>query len=255
MTQGYWFKIFLGAFAIFVVGMGVVQAVEKGKNTIEQIAHSDASITLPLLSKPFMLEGRDLGKLKSLRIDRSAPKAISGFHLAIELDDPAALESLATCDLSLDDFENIDFESTGFVCVSPFDMQEQGMVPFGTITFRPSGEVHVLNVPASIVEDLRREMGNGAAELDGVGAEINAAMAEVANELGHDKLQVKVNGRNVVDIQGGEQGGHLIIRDPATGKAIVEARGGPDGGVLKIDAGEGATTVTAPKAPGAPDTP
>jgi hypothetical protein len=228
MTNGYWFKIFIGAFAIFVIGMGVVQAVEKGKHSLEEFAHGNASITVPLLSKPFMLEGSDLGDLKSLRIDRSAPKAISAFNLTIDLDDASALEMLATCDISLNEFENVDFDKIGFVCVSDADMQAEEMLPFGIITFRPSGQRHTLNLPRSVVDELRREFDGAAVEVDAAMAEVDAAMAEVANELNGNKIQVRINGRNVVDIQGGEGGGRMVIRDPATGEAIVEASGGPD---------------------------
>ncbi len=245
MTKGYWFKIILGALAIFVLGMVVVEGISEGKHKIEQVVASNASINLPLLSKPFMLEGRDLGAMKSLRIDRSAPKAISGIHLSIDLENATALEALATCDLSLDSFQDVDFASAGFVCVSPLDMVDQEMIPFGTITFQPSGQVHQLNIPRSIVDDLRHEMSDASVEVGEAMAEVRTAVSEIRSELDGNAIQVKVNGKNVIDMAGAGKDGHMIIRDPATGKTIVEIKGGPDGGVLKIDAGEATTATSA----------
>src|SRR5690606_1608856 len=120
MTRWYWAKIVLGMLAIFVVGMVGANVMSAGKEKATRFVASDASITLPMFGMPFMLEGSNIGKLKRLKIERSAPESVRAIHLTAELDSDAVLQKLATCQISLDDFDTIDENST-FVCVEPVD--------------------------------------------------------------------------------------------------------------------------------------
>jgi hypothetical protein len=96
-----------------------------------------------------------------------------------------------------------------------------------------------------VVADLRHELEGVAPAVDQAIAD--GALEDAANRLDAGKIQVKINGRNVIDIDGSKGAGRLIIRDPATGKTVVEARSGPNGGVLNIDAGEAPVAPATPK--------
>ncbi len=219
MTPRYWIKIVLGMLGVFVVGMLVAEAIQQGKTKVHRLVESNAAVTLPMFGVPFMLGDTKLGAMQSLRVERDAPRVVSGFHLKVRLDDPSALDTLAVCQISLDDFDSID-EHSHFICVAPADSIAQGMERFGTITFEPSGQVHTLLAPADVRHELRTAMVDDAAQADG-----STAVAIDSADGGN--VSVKINGQQVIDIHGDSAGGHVIIKDPSTGKTLVEVKGGP----------------------------
>ena len=178
MTRWYWAKIVLGMLAIFVVGMVGANVMSAGKEKATRFVASDASITLPMFGMPFMLEGSNIGKLKRLKIERSAPESVRAIHLTAELDSDAVLQKLATCQISLDDFDTIDENST-FVCVEPVDSITRGMDRFGTIRLEPSGELHILLAPEEVRNKLAHIDGNEAAPDSVNGLTVNVDGAPV----------------------------------------------------------------------------
>jgi len=220
MSTKYWIKIVLGMLGVFLVGMLVVQGIQAGKSKVHQLVDSSDAVTLPMFGVPFMLGEMKLGSMQSLRVERDAPRVVSGFHLKVRLDDPAALDTLADCQISLDDFDSID-ESSRFICVAPADSIAEGMDRFGTITFEPSGQVHTLLAPAKVRDELR------AATIDEAGS-ADAPTAVAIDSASGGNVSVKINGRQVIDIRGDSAGGHVVIKDPTTGKTLVEVKGGSD---------------------------
>ena len=65
--RNYWFKILLGAFGIFAVGMIGVSIARSGIAKVNSVVHSDEPITIPLGLVPFALAGE--------RLDESAARA------------------------------------------------------------------------------------------------------------------------------------------------------------------------------------
>ncbi len=221
MTPKYWIKIVLGMLGVFIVGMVVATGIRAGKSGVHRLVDSADAVTLPMFGVPFMLGDLKLGSMQSLRVERDAPREVSGFHLKVRLDDPASLDTLADCQISLDDFDSID-EHSRFVCVVPADSIAEGMEQFGTITFQPSGQVHVLLAPAKVRQELR------AALVDSPG-DANGSTSVAIDSANGGNVSVKINGKQIVDIHGDSAGGHVLIRDPSTGKTIVEVKGGSDG--------------------------
>lgn len=219
MTPKYWIKIVLGMLGVFVVGMFVAKGIQAGKNKVHRLVDSSDAVTLPMFGVPFMLGDMKLGTMQSMRVERDAPREVSGFHLNVRLDDPAALDTLAVCQISLDDFDSID-EHSRFVCVAPADSIAQDMQQFGTITFQPSGQVHVLLAPAKVRDELR------AALVDTPGSPDGATAVAIDSSNGGN-VSVKINGQQIVDIHGDSTGGHVVIKDPKTGKTLVEVQGAP----------------------------
>lgn len=137
----YWVKIGLGAALIFGVGFGVLSAGRQLKNTIV----SSKDLTIPLGGFiPFKLDGQEIGKLRSLVIHRSSPKAVTGFDIITRLSDSAAFERLRDCHISVTDPSHLD-EHTSFFCLK----SDSGYQTFGEvrIDLRQDGGTHTLLQP------------------------------------------------------------------------------------------------------------
>jgi|CXWL01.1.fsa_nt_gi hypothetical protein len=221
MTPKDWIKIVVGMLGVFLVGMFVVSAVNAGKRKVGEITTTASTLSIPMLGAPFRLHDAKLGSLQKLQVERSAPDHIEAFKLTVRLADSIDVDQFAGCELTVTDAHQID-NKMGFACLTEADSGFADLVQFGTITFQPSGQVHRLMLPSSVAEDLRN--GSGGNSKDGVSR--------------HDSggnVNIKINGQQIVDIQGSDSGGRIQIRDPKTGKLIVDIQGGENGSTVKID--------------------
>jgi hypothetical protein len=163
--RNYWIRIFLGAFAIFAIGMIGVTIGRKGIAKVNSVVDSDDSITIPLAFVPFTLGGERLGTLQHLTVERSSPREVSGVELEVDLGDSLVAAGLSGCHL----LANIESDSTEpginihaskrskdtFACI-PGDSTPAHLVEFGEAVFQP-GEVRVpLLVPADLVTEINR---------------------------------------------------------------------------------------------------
>ncbi len=238
MTPKDWIKIVAGMLVIFAVGMFAVSGIKAGKRKVGDIAHTSNAITLPMLGVSFKMNDAALGGVQKLRVERSAPDRIESFHLTVTLDEGVDVNQFDDCELTVSDASQID-DKTTFTCLTDADPGFDQLVDFGTITFLPSGERHRLMLPEDVRNDIRHiQPGSGD---------------QVSTVADDGNLSVKVNGRQVVDIQGSEAGGRVLIKDPATGKVIVDIQGNDAGGTVKVDGK--LVTPAAPKAPAKATTP
>lgn len=232
MTPKLWFRMFLGMFAIFAVGMLLRAGFHKGKNVVTNLAEGSGSITIPLLSMPFRVGDATLGTLQRVRIDRSAPKVVSGFHLFARLDDTVALARFDNCRLTVTDPNNID-EKTSFACATLDDSSKQAMVAFGTVTLQPSGREFVLLIPESVRRDIQNA-SNGDNTSDSTGGQkVDIAAADGGT------MDIKVNGKSILSMKGDSNGGHLVVHDE-NGKEVVN---------MSVTAPPAAPAPKAPKKP------
>jgi hypothetical protein len=211
MTPKYWFRIVLGMVAVFAVGMLLRSGIHKGRAAVESLTQGSGPITIPLLSLPFRVGDAKLGTLQRVRIERSAPKMVSGFHLWARLDDSVAIARFADCRLTVTNPNNID-ENTAFACASAADSALQVMVPFGTVTLQPSGQEFVLLIPESVKRDIQNSPATIADNRS------NPAVDVAATDGG--AMNIKVNGKRILSMQGDSTGGHLVVRDEK-GKEVV----------------------------------
>lgn len=240
LDKVYLAKIGLGMAAVFGVGMLAAEALDVGRHKVNEIAHTDASITVPLFGIAFRTAKGDLGAMQKLQVERSAPDMIEAFNLTVKLHDGQSASQFADCEITIADaaqLENI--EDTRFTCLTAADPGFEELVNFGTIRFEPSGQVHRLMVPASVRDEIRHSDASSASAGDGA----------VETDATDGSLSIKVNGKSIVDIHGDSAGGVVRITDPETGKAIVDIRGGENGGSVQVNA------PAAPKAPPAAGTP
>lgn len=122
----YWGRITLSALLIFVVGYGIVSAGRAVKNSIV----TSKDIAIPLGSfVPFKLNGAKVGTIREIRIRRSEPKVLTGFHVRVRINDSAAFTQLQDCRLSVNDANHFD-ERTSFVCLA----SDSGYKAFGEVT-------------------------------------------------------------------------------------------------------------------------
>lgn len=231
MTPKYWIKVVLGMLAVFAAGMFIRYGVMQGKSKVEELTEGTSSISIPMLGMGFRTSKGELGSIQRLHVDRSAPKQVSGFRLAVTLNDGVDVDQFDNCEITVANPEQID-ENTSFACLTAADPGFEELVQFGSITFQPSGETHRLMIPRSVRDDL---VQSGA---DAVGPAASGADsgAQVTTDATDGGLSVKINGRQVVDIKGDSSGGTVLIIDPETGKKLVDIRGGQGGGAVKIDA-------------------
>jgi hypothetical protein len=216
MTPKYWFKIVFGMLAIFVVGMVAVSAVNAGKSKVEHFVDSAEPLTVPLMGVAFRTAKGELGKLNKLRVERSSPREISGFHLTVTLNEGVDVDQFDYCEVTVGDPEHFD-EDTAFDCLTAANPGFEELVEFGSITFRPSGERHRLMVPQSARDSIRVAF---LEDEDGVTAQVWGDSAG----NGDGSVKVEINGKRIVDIQADSAGGHVRINDPDTGKPIVDVK-------------------------------
>lgn len=234
MTPKDWIKIVAGMLGIFIIGMIIRTGFHVGERKVEQITHSASTLSIPMLGAPFRLHDLKLGSLKQLQVKRSAPDKVEGFDLTVRLNDSVDVEQFADCELTVTDAHQID-NKMAFACLTEADSGFSDLVQFGTILFQPSGQRHRLMLPSSVVEDLRN--GPDGSQGDAVSRRDSSG-----------NVNIKINGQQVVDIQGSDSGGRIQIRDPKTGKLIVDIQGGENGGTVKID-GQATAKTTAKSAP------
>lgn len=151
--RGYWIRIASGAAGVFVVGMVGWFLISGARSKVEQVIDSAISLSIPLPFDlvPFKVDGDRLGSLKKLVIHRDSPKEVNWIEVEAELNDVEQWAELADCRLSIDDFEDLD-ENSSFACNTELP---EGYVEFGEIRFRGSGESLRLWVPRHVAAELR----------------------------------------------------------------------------------------------------
>ena len=151
--RGYWIRIASGAAGVFVVGMAGWYLIAGARSKVEQVIDSAVSLSIPLPFDlvPFKVDGDRLGSLKKLVIHRDSPKEVNWIELEAELNEVGQWAELVDCRLSIDDFEDLD-ENSSFACNTELP---RGYVEFGEISFRGSGESLLLWVPRDMAAELR----------------------------------------------------------------------------------------------------
>ncbi len=189
--RNYWFKILLGAFAIFAIGMVGVTMVRHGIAKVNTVVNSSDPITIPLAFVPFMLSGERLGKLQHLVLYRDSPRQVRGVELAVDVADSLVATGLANCRLTANletDPEkpgfNVDASKHGentFSCL-PGDSVPSQFVPFGEAVFQP-GEVRVpLFIEQEVVNELNEFAADSTSELAEEQADSLADLADVKSD-------------------------------------------------------------------------
>jgi hypothetical protein len=188
----YWLRIFIGAFAIFAIGMVGVTLVRRGHAKFHSLVESDEPLTIPLGFVPFVLDGERLGQLEEVVILRDAPRQVRSVELEVDLADSLLAEGLRGCRLAAH-FESDPREPglnirtspparSAFSCLAADSIPPE-FVEFGEAIFQP-GEVRV---PLYLKQELVREIHEALAtdstsELAEAHADSLADLAELTSD-------------------------------------------------------------------------
>jgi len=106
--RSYWFRILMGALAIFAIGMVGITMIRRGTDTVAEVVKGSGPLNIPLAFVPFQLDGSKLGTIQHLMINREAPKKLSSIHVEVKLEDSLVAQGLAGCRLAA----NLDSDSS-----------------------------------------------------------------------------------------------------------------------------------------------
>jgi hypothetical protein len=170
--KNVWLRIGLGAGAIALIGIILVQVVKAGKDRVVSFVEGDADISIPLLGVvPFQLGGERLGELRRVTLLRDAPHHLSGVNFVARIGDSATIDPLKDCGyLTLEGYQaaqagaevDIKFnENTRFKCLS----DSSGFASFGTVEVRhQQGKEETtlrrtLILTPEVIAEIQRAMG------------------------------------------------------------------------------------------------
>jgi len=192
--RNYWLRIFLGAFAIFAVGMIGVKLVRSGVSHVHDVVEGAGPLNIPLAFIPFSVRGERLGTVNRLVLQRDEPGRVSSVEVYIDVGDSLVAQGLSGCQLAANlqggpkkDGVNVRVgqDSTGpFTCLQG-DSIPEALEEFGEAILLP-GEVRIpLYLNSELVADLQQGFSDSAATLvnaDSISAEarreVDAAMKE-----------------------------------------------------------------------------
>lgn len=189
MNNRYWLRIALGIVLVFTLGMAGISAARKGKAEVRDfLSTASTRIPLKLANIDFRLDGRPLGRIAGLDINRRAADAAARLAVQVELADLGDLEGLRDCSLVTDDIRRFSTHST-FRCARPAELAAGNLAEAGSVTFEPGNLTRPLLLPEDIVARLRHADRS------------NASVSIQADQHGASIKVTDKNGRKVVDIQ------------------------------------------------------
>ena len=188
--RSYWFKIAVGALAIFFVGYGAVWFVRTRIAQVKHVIGSTDPITIPLAFLPFTMDGQRVGTFRRVTIRRDTPERVSGVDIRVTLTDSAA-PLPEGCRLTTADPRNFSPES-GFRCAGS---EDSSLVEFGSIRVVRAGAEDVsvpLVLDSAMVSEFRQE-GKGVGKTTEAFAGQEGAAAKAQVEQVRVRVQAKID--------------------------------------------------------------
>src|SRR5574341_730146 len=136
------FVIRLGAPLVLIAGVAGVMAARRANafhHTVElwadSLQHGTGPLTIGVPFLPAYLEGRRIGSLDSVRLERHVPRVVDSLRLVINLSREALDVPGRSCRIQLVTFDPGEFKHA-LECVP----DTAGLVPFGRVAFVQGGE-------------------------------------------------------------------------------------------------------------------
>jgi hypothetical protein len=144
MNRRYWTRVALGALLVFGLGLAGLAAVNRGKAEVRTLL-SNAAMQLPLqLARlDFSLDGRKIGTVSGIDVQRTDAADPGRVKLRVALADAGDLGRLETCRLTSDDLDRFPHTS-GFRCADAAEIGA-GLVEMGEVVFQPAELVAALS--------------------------------------------------------------------------------------------------------------
>jgi hypothetical protein len=208
MNRRYWIRVALGALLVFGLGLAGLAAVNRGTAEVRSLV-SHAAMQLPrqLARLDFSLDGRKIGRVSAIEVQRTGPADPGRARLQVALADAADLGALERCLLTSDDLDRFP-HSSGFRCADAAEIGA-GLVEIGQVVFQPADLVRPLYLPNHTVERWRRA---GIRSLD---ASLTADGQGGVNGSGRFELAEAHRGveRGTFRLEADERGAAITIQD------------------------------------------
>jgi hypothetical protein len=243
--QRYWFGIAIGAVAVFMVGLLVLNAGRHGARMVERTLDSADPISIPLAFVPFRLGGREVGTIREVQFVRSSPEVVRGVELEVKIEDPTALDQLRDCALATSDVANFNRRTT-FKCLSPETATSGDFIAFGKVSVEGAGIVQTLLVPVDEVlewqgdDHKRKAHALAQHEVEEALAQIRAdskgVTINVWDALKEAGLRFRADSHGaVLQIADEQSGAKFLLRADSSG-VIIDAKDGSDTSTLQLKA-------------------
>jgi len=224
----YWLKIALGVVLVFCLGTAAMAAVRKGKSEVRHLlATAGARIPLQLANLKFRFEGRNVGSVTGIDIQRTSPGDPGRVTVRVALADAADVDALRDCTLTSDDLAHLD-ERTGFRCAEASELAAGDLVESGKIVFEPGTVTRPLYLLQRDVDRWRRS------DIRSLDASMNTSARGGVNAKGsfdirsHDGPE-----KGSFILQADSQGAVISVKDDA-GRPLLEFRADQGGVNLNL---------------------
>jgi hypothetical protein len=151
--RNYWLRIIVGAVAIFAVGMVGITLARHGMGHVRGVVEGSGPITLPVGFLPFKLDGEKIGTIRSIRINRNAPKEVRSVNVVVRLADSVGPNRLEPCILVAQGFEDINSQTT-VLCSTAEDTVDENLLQVGAIKLTPGNRSFQLFMPRDAIQEL-----------------------------------------------------------------------------------------------------
>ena len=155
MNRQYWTRVALGALLVFGLGLAGLAAVNRGTAEVRSLV-STAAMQLPLqLARlDFSLDGRKIGTVSAIEVQRTSRADPGRVKLQVALADASDLGALESCRLTSDDLDRFP-QTSGFRCADAAEISA-GLVEMGQVVFQPAELVRPLYLPGHTIARWRR---------------------------------------------------------------------------------------------------
>lgn len=233
----YWLRIALGALLVFVLGVSAMAAVRKGKAEVGQFLASVSSrIPLQLAHLKFRFEGRNIGEVSGIDVQRSGPDDPGRIAIRVDLAEAGDLELVRDCTLTTDDLAHFD-KRLGFRCADQAELTADDLVKTGDVTFEPGSVTRPLLLLRRDVNRWRRSdirSLNASLTTDDRGGVRARGNFDVRSEGGPE--------RGSFTLQADSQGAVISVHDDA-GRSLVDFKADQHGVKLNIQDGHGRSLI------------
>lgn len=218
----YWTRIAVGALLVFCLGMTGILAVRKGKAEVKNLLTAAGTrIPLQLANLKFRFDGRGLGDITGIEVNRSGPDDLGRVRVRVALDDLKALESLRACALTIDGVARVS-DRVGFRCARTTEIEAGEFVKLGDVTFEPGNVTRPLYLPQQAVHRWRH-------------SDVRSLDASLAKD-GHGGVEARGN-FDIGDHRGSPQRGSFSLKADPNG-AVISVRDDRGRAIVDFTAGE-----------------
>ncbi len=251
----FWGKIGLGALGIFGLGMGGITLAKKGIHELKTAAVNGpvqaALHNLPTDLLNFRLDGRRIGKVRSVDISHEGDWDSKSVRMTVALEAGRAPDDLGDCQLATESMGRR--KDASFRCVDADEIADDNLVEIGTVRFEPDALTRPLYIRDRDLRKLNEsDVRSLTANLHSEDGKSVQGQAKFDVASGHGSRQrgtVKVdasNGRAVIEING--ENGEELFRLRADDNGVsINANDKRGRSLLKLLAGETGVQLNAEK--------